>query len=141
MKKVYGNVLVTCRQHWISYWFPLGLAVIFAIGAASYTLSGRQSDGLILLVGTAFFAIVPLYRLLANRFVLTDKMVYLKVGFIRSKILSSSVDKIQNISLTSGLFDKLFGLSTVRIDTVSGVYVIRGVRHAERIMEAYYGLS
>ena len=75
MKKVYGNVLVTCRQHWISYWFPLGLAVIFAIGAVSYTLSRKQSDGLILLVGAAFFAVVPLYRLLANRFVLTDKMV------------------------------------------------------------------
>lgn len=140
MKKVYGNVLVTCRMHWINYWLSLGLAALFVIGALGYTFGGNGSDALILLLGAAVFAAVPVYRLLTNRFVLTDKMIYSKTGFIRSKVLSSPIDKIQNISLTSGLFDKLFGLSTVRIDTVSGLYVLRGVKHADKIMEAYYGL-
>ena len=132
--KIFGKTLVTCRVHWSNFWFSLGLAALFVIGAISYTIGGKGSDGAILLIGAAFFAVIPLYRILTCRFVLTDKMIYSKTGFIKTK-------EMQNISLSSGLCGKLFGVSNVRIDTISGVYTLRGVRGADALLEAFYGLK
>lgn len=139
--KIFGKTLVTCRVHWSNYWFSLGLAALFVIGAISYTIGGKGSDGAILLIGAAFFAVIPLYRILTCRFVLTDKMIYSKTGFIKTKEMSSPIEKVQNISLSSGLCGKLFGVSNVQIDTISGVYTLRGVRGADALLEAFYGLK
>ena len=52
----------------------------------------------------------------------TDKNVIGKSGFISSKAMSSSLDKVQNVSVKSGLFGKIFNYGDVTVTTASGTY-------------------
>lgn len=138
MKKIFGNKLVTCKTHWIIYWFWFLLAIVMLSGIPVMAPSEGIESVIAFTFGAVVFAIIPLYRLLANKIVLTDKMLYCKKGIIKTKELSAPIEKIQNIEIKSGLLGKCFKYADVDIDTVSQHYRMHGVKNAEALVEAYY---
>lgn len=136
--KTVGTVLVTCRIHWVRYWLAWLLSLIFVIGTLTNILSGKTEEGFALLLGAAVFALPALYRLAANCIILTDKMIYSKKGLLKTKELTAPIDKIQNVEIKSGLIGKIFGYATVRIDTISGLYTLPGVKNADMLRNKFY---
>lgn len=137
-KNIVGNVLVTCRVHWVRYWLAWLLSAIFIIGFISVLCTGVVDEAFALLLGAAVFALPPLYRLAANCIILTDKMIYSKNGLIKTRELTAPIDKIQNIEIKSGLLGKCFGYSTVRIDTITELYSLKGVKNADLLRNKFY---
>jgi len=61
----------------------------------------------------------------------TNKNFFGKVGLINTKVLNSPLNKINNVSVQSGLFGKLFGYGSVHVDTASGAYNYKYISNAE----------
>ena len=54
-----------------------------------------------------------------------------KVGLINTKVLNSPLNKINNVSVESGLWGKIFGYGTVHVDTASGSYDFKYIARAD----------
>lgn len=66
----------------------------------------------------------------------TNKNVMGKSGFISSKAMSSSLDKVQNVSVKSGLFGKMFNYGDITVNTASGTYKFYNIAKAEAFKTA-----
>lgn len=73
----------------------------------------------------------PLISMFTSELVLTNKRIYGKVGLINTKTLDTPLNKINNISVSSGLFGKLLGYGTIHITSSSGEYVWIGIKSPE----------
>lgn len=58
---------------------------------------------------------------------ITNKKVIGKTGWISTRQLDSPLSKINNVSVSNGLFGKLFNYVTIYITTSSGGYLFKGV--------------
>lgn len=61
----------------------------------------------------------------------TNKNFIGKVGLINTKVLNSPLNKINNVSVESGLWGKIFGYGTVHVDTASGSYDFKYIARAD----------
>ncbi len=61
----------------------------------------------------------------------TNKRVIGKAGFINSASLDAPLNKIQNVTVDSGLFGKMFGYGNVKIDTAGSGLVFHGIKDAD----------
>lgn len=52
----------------------------------------------------------------------TNKRVIGKVGIINTKAMDAPLNKIQNVSVSSGFFGKIFGYGRIDIHTAAGAY-------------------
>lgn len=81
-----------------------------------------------------FFAIgfitilFPLVRMFTTELVLTSKRLYGKVGLINTKSLDTPLNKINTVSVESGLWGKIFGYGTIHITSSSGSYDYKGIK-------------
>lgn len=71
-----------------------------------------------------------------NELAVTNKNVVGKTGFIRKKTMSSPLDKVQNVSVSKGLFGSIFGYGKVKIDTTSGTYSFGAVKKPDQFKNA-----
>ena len=79
---------------------------------------------LLLFTGIGFFTIwFGLIERSTTVLCFTNKKVIGKTGIIKTKSLDAPLNKINNASVNQGLFGKILGYGTVRIDTSSGTYV------------------
>ena len=140
-RTIFGEVLVTCRLHPVRYWLRWIFALIFVFGVATYLFEGKTQDAFILLIPVVLFAGPPLLRIATNKIILTDKAIYMVEGVIRIKESLAPVDKIQNLREYSSLLGRVFGYSSLYVDTISQRYVMKGVRHASDLIEAFYSLD
>lgn len=61
----------------------------------------------------------------------TNKNFIVKVGLINTKVLNSPLNKINNVSVESGLWGKIFGYGTIHVDTASGAYDFKFIARAD----------
>lgn len=61
----------------------------------------------------------------------TNKNVIGRVGFIRKKVMSSPLNKVQNVAVSKGLFGSIFGYGKVKIDTAAGSYSFKYIKKPE----------
>lgn len=77
-----------------------------------------------------FVVIIALPRIITFFFTelgFTNKKVLGKQGFIKTKVMESPLSQINNVSVSNGLFGKLFGYGTVQINTASGSYTFKTI--------------
>lgn len=88
----------------------------------------------------SFIAIFPHFiRFLTTELALTNKKVIGKVGLIRTYSVASALNKIQNISVSSGLFGKIFGYGTIKIETAGAEPVyFYGIKKPESFKKAVF---
>ena len=73
-------------------------------------------------------AIPATVSFLNNELGLTSKRLVGKVGIVAFKAMDAPLNKIQNISVSFGVFGRLFGYGAIKINTASGVFSFKGVR-------------
>lgn len=67
---------------------------------------------------------------------LTNKSVIGKAGLANSKSLNSPLNKVQNVSVASTLFGKIFKYGTIEVSTAAGSMKFRGIKNAEKFKTA-----
>ena len=61
----------------------------------------------------------------------TNKNFIGKVGLINTKVFNSPLAKINNVSVESGFWGKIFGYGTIHVDTASGAYDFKFIARAD----------
>lgn len=61
----------------------------------------------------------------------TNKSFIGKVGLINTKVMNSPLNKLNNVSVQSGLGGKIFGYGTIHVDTASGSYNYAYIKNAD----------
>jgi len=74
----------------------------------------------------------PLIRFLTSELGFTNKRLIGKLGLINTKTLESPLNKINNVSVRSGLLGKILGYGNIDITTSSGSYVYKGIAKPEQ---------
>lgn len=77
------------------------------------------------------FLIVKIIKMKTTELGFTNKNFIGKIGLINTKVLNSPLNKINNISVQSGLGGKIFGYGTVHVDTASGAYDYKCIKGAD----------
>ena len=77
-----------------------------------------------------------LISMFTTELVLTNKRLYAKVGLINTKTLDTPLNKVNTISISSGLGGKIFGYGTLRITSSSGAYVLKGIKSPATFRDA-----
>ena len=92
------------------------------------------------IIGILFFwlLLIPLVKAIRatiayvnSELVVTNRRVIGKSGFINSGALDAPLNKIQNVSVSSGFWGKCFNFGEIHIDTASGKYKWGAVKNAE----------
>jgi uncharacterized membrane protein YdbT with pleckstrin-like domain len=86
--------------------------------------------------------IIPLYIIfkffqkISIELGITNKRVIGKVGIISTTTMDSPLNKVQNVIVSSGFFDKFFGCGTVEIITAGGNYKFKDIGNPEAFRTA-----
>lgn len=104
------NVVLEAKVHWATLILPGLLILCYGIGLIWF--------------------IPRLISFLTTELSLSNKRLVGKYGLIRTKQMDSPLNKINSISVESGLFGKLFGYATVTVNTASTVYVFKSISKA-----------
>lgn len=133
-----NNDVLMCRRHWITFAKDIVLIVLILIAAIIF---GRGTSGIIPLILVVVAIVLFLRALIAYKSTyirLTETSVIGHVGFLNSKTLTTAIVKVQDISLSNGLFGKIFGYHTIRISNAGSAgteYVFTHMTNAQKLVE------
>lgn len=92
---------------------------------------------LILFYGLGLIWFIPrLIAMYTTELSLSNKRLVGKAGLINTKQMDSPLNKINSISVESGLFGKIFGYATITVNTASTIYVFANIIQAEAFKHA-----
>ncbi len=88
----------------------------------------------------SFLAVFPHFiSFLTSELVITNKRIIGKVGLVRTHSITSSLNKIQNVTVASGLLGKIFGYGGLKIETAgSSPVVFYGIKKPEEFKKAIF---
>lgn len=120
------QVITKIEVHWACFIPRIILAVLFIlIGLSSFDSAlGGLLIGAIILIPVAI-------RMFTTQLMLTNKRIFGQVGLVNTKAMDAPLNKINTISVTSGLFGKIFGYGNLHLTTSSGSYDYKGVKNPE----------
>ena len=86
-----------------------------------------------------FTGFIPgLIALTKSELAITNKQIIGKKGLIRTQSICTTLDKVQNITVSSGLFGKIFGYSNIKITTAADSISFSYVKKAEEFKKAVF---
>lgn len=129
--KMRETTIVECKTHWMRSLIPILLLLFFLLGAVGALSSGNFSDFGIMTIPVFICIFTILVQQKTSYLRMTETAIIGKVGFIRTKKMTSPISKVNDVSVHSGLFGKIFGYSTIHISTAGSVgseYVFKYVK-------------
>ena len=76
-------------------------------------------------------ALVATVRFKNIELAITNKRLVGKVGVANTQALDAPLNKIQNVSVSQGLWGKIFNFGTIRIDTAAGKFEFGAIKNAD----------
>lgn len=141
MKK--ENKIAVCRQHWTAFTIPGLFCFIFAIAAVGSIFDSETIPQGIATFITGIFVsgLFALYIFISYKFnyiALTETSIIGHIGFIKSRKLSTPLQKVQSLGLSNGLLGKIFGYHTITVshagtDVID--FVFKHMANAEKFSE------
>lgn len=92
------KIIYTAKKHWFSMFLPV-ILTLFTGG---------------LLIPWAIYALL---RFLWDEIIVTNKKVHIKTGVISKNVVTTPIDKINNININKGLFGRILNYGTVVIQS------------------------
>ena len=81
-------------------------------------------------------AIITTISIFNIELAVTDRRVIGKSGIINTSAMDAPLDKIQNCSVSSGLWGKIFGYGTIEIHTAADLYLFTMVKNPDAFKKA-----
>lgn len=119
------TIIYETKNHW-GRLIPRGIfASIFALAS----LMGLGDFGVfIFYLSIAAFIFLPvLVPFLTDKLSITNKRIIGKTGLLKTKEMDSPLNKINNVSVSSGILGKVLDYGTIIITTSSGEYAFKAI--------------
>ena len=115
------QVIYEGRPSWRSIlgFYIVGLVVAVVAGAIAFAVSG---GGLGAAVAGAIFVIVLIVgwlKRVSTRYSITDRRMRIQRGIISRNVEETRVDRVQNVTVSQGILDRILQVGTVDFDTAS----------------------
>ncbi|MGN0163705.1 MAG: PH domain-containing protein [Candidatus Ornithomonoglobus sp.] len=86
---------------------------------------------LLMFLGVGFFTIIPaVIKMKTTEITITNKRVVGKIGLIKTTELDTPLNKVNNVTVNSGFWGKIFGYGTIKITSSSDDYEFSGIKNA-----------
>lgn len=109
-------------------WILTGLFLVLILASSNDVLRGLS---VILFFIGCFFAISRTISFFTTELAVTNKKLIGKMGLINTRSMDAPLNKIQNVSVSSGLLGKISGCGDIKISTASGIFSYRNVKRAD----------
>jgi membrane protein YdbS with pleckstrin-like domain len=118
--------------------YVIGAIAVWILAGIAYTQlsTGKTIVTLILLAASLIPIVIAVYRFMSWRleqYAITSYRILQVEGIINKKTFDSSLEKVNDIQMTQGLFGRLFGYGNIDIITGSDV----GINHLHGIAEPF----
>lgn len=133
------TVVHEMRPHWRALVFPAFWLIVIA-GAGAY-LAGKV-DGtlrwivLVIALGLlVWLVVVPFLTWISSQYVITNRRIITRSGVLARRGRDMPLSKVNDVSFTYGVIDRLFGCGTIDVQSAGenqGI-VIANVPHVEEI--------
>ena len=119
------SVVRQATVHWKKLIVPGIFALLFIIAGLSSEDSSAAAMGVILGVIILLIAMIPIWT---TKLIITNKRIMGKTGLIKTKTLDAPLNKVNTVSVSSGLGGKIFGYGKIHITTSSGDFLFSGIQ-------------
>ncbi len=114
--------------HWIIFLRAAISAIIFSVilvpismALASYDKISPRPIGIgVFLVLVVLLVLQPVVTYLTSEFVITDRRILIKVGFISRRSIEMFISKIESVDVSQDIFGRLFDYGTVTLRGTGG---------------------
>lgn len=130
------RVILVGRPTWWSVGYPLaaGAVIALVIGIAASLVPGGlsptsssgpwvafllQTAVAVPLLGGIFYAVPRAVRLVTTEIVLTDRRVASKTGVFSIDVISTPLDKVNNINVQQGVLGRVLDYGTIEVTTAT----------------------
>ena len=115
------QVIYEGRPSWRSIlaFYIIGLVVAVVAGAIAYAISGA---GLAAAVAGGVFVVVVIVgwlKRVSTRYSITDRRMRIQRGIISRNVEETRVDRVQNVTVSQGILERILQVGTVDFDTAS----------------------
>lgn len=121
------QMIYESKQHWVIL-LPFGIISLILVIAGLASI--ESMIGMVVIV--PLIMLKPLINYFCTELGFSNHRLIGKLGLINTKTLDAPLNKINNISVSSGLLGKIFGYGTVHITTSSGAYAYKHVAKPEK---------
>lgn len=113
-------VVYEASYHWIIFLSPAILTLFFVpIMLVAYKANYNWIIFLLSILILIFF-IEQIIAMLTDEFVITNKRVFIRVGFISRKTLEMNLGKIESINVSQNILGRILGYGSVRVIGTGG---------------------
>lgn len=109
------KVVYQTRLHWIIFLWPAVFLVVALFG-----LLGRADYAGGALIVAVTWGIYSYVIFTSSEFGLTNRRVFIKVGFIRRRSLELLLPKLEGIGVDQGILGRIFGYGTIIVTGTGG---------------------
>lgn len=124
------ELILMVKPHWIALLPPITLLVIALIVTIQHPIA------LILFFVFLIALISTTINLLTTVLAFSNKKVMCKTGLINTQKMDSPLDKVNNVTVASGLFGKIFGYGNIVITTAAETHTYKGIKTPEKFRTA-----
>lgn len=139
MKKP-DNIIVECRPHLVTRIVFYVFAGIWLVLAFMYLFNAEFKTFAIFLALAAIFVLIALVRKQSRVLYLTESSVSGKIGLLKTTEMTSPISKVQDISVSSNLFGKIFRYQTITVSTAGSgsiEYIFRRMTNVTMFQQKY----
>jgi uncharacterized membrane protein YdbT with pleckstrin-like domain len=118
----------------------LGGTVVALIAAFIADKASGAGTGVV--VGVVVFALVIVIGYvvrMSTRYVITNERLHIRRGMLSRHIQQTRLERVQDMAVKQGLFERMLLIGTVDFDTAGGDkdedFAFRGVAHPEKVMQ------
>lgn len=135
-----GETIAVCRKHWTTFIIPFIIGFLSLLAAINGFVSEDKTDMGPTYIALGVAVLCVLYIVVSyffNYISLTSTHIIGHVGFIRSQRLTTSLSKVQGISLSNGLMGKIFRYHTITVSnagTGGTEYIFPRMAHAKKFV-------
>jgi uncharacterized membrane protein YdbT with pleckstrin-like domain len=145
------RLVLRLHPHWKVLFRPVMILVLILIAALAVLIFlpnfkgvalARIAIGAVALLAAMLFFTIPLLRWWATTYELTTRRLRLRTGVLTRSGRDFPLTRINDVSFSSGLLDRLFGSGSLVVESAGehGQLVLTEIPHVERVQSALFQL-
>ena len=136
--------LVVCKAHWSAYIGPAIWLIVFTVAAVMAFLGAGLVPGFIVLAVAVIPAVLWFLGKHSSYISLMETAISGKTGLIKTFKISTPISKVQDITISNGLFGKIFRYHNITVTTAGtsgNEIVFKNFTHGKELQDKFIELS
>jgi uncharacterized membrane protein YdbT with pleckstrin-like domain len=135
------HVIYEGRPSWRSIlgFYITGLVLVAAAAAIGYFIQDATLAAIVGVAALLLLLLIGWLRRLSTRYAITDRRLRIQRGILSRKSEETRVERVQNVSVSQSLLDRILRVGTVDFDTASNrpddLFQFRGISNPNGVVE------